>query len=114
MNTSFGGRAIAGVLALSVAVFAAGCSSSSTSGKGAESAESGKESVATGTTSTPTLEQARKAGTIAGAIEKEPNRSAEILAENGVSSESFEKLVIDIAKDSLLARAYEEAKAAAK
>ncbi len=111
MSTRIGGRALAGVLALGVLFLAAGCTGSSTS---AESGASAEVSVATGTTSTPTLEQARKAGTIAGAIEKEPNRSTEILAENGVSSESFEKLIIDIARDSVLTQAYEEAKAAAK
>jgi len=107
MSERTGGRALAAALALVIAVFVAGCSGSSTTSK------SGTESIATGTTSAPTVEQARKAGTIAGEIEKEPNRTTEILAEHGVNSESFEQLILDIAKDSLLTAAYEEARAEA-
>lgn len=107
MSTHTSGRALAVVLAFSLAVFVAGCGGSATTN------ESATESIATGTTSAPTVEQARKAGTIAGAIEKEPNRATEILAEHGVSAESLESLILDIAKDSTLTEAYEEAKAAA-
>lgn len=107
MSERAGGRALATALALIVAVFVASCSGSSTTSK------SGTESIATGTTSAPTVEQARKAGTVAGEIEKDPNRTTEILAEHGATSESFEQLILDIAKDSLLTAAYEEARAQA-
>lgn len=107
MSTHNSGRVLAVVLALSLAGFVAGCGGSSTA-KG-----SGTEPIATGATSAPTIEQARNAGAIAGAIEKEPGRATEILAEHGVSAETLESLIVDIAKDSTLAEAYAEAKAAA-
>lgn len=108
MKTRDWGRTVAGALALGVALLAAGCSSTATGG------DQTQEPVATGTTSSPTLEQARTAGTIAGEIEKEPNRAAEIFAAHGVTSESFESLIIEIAQDSLLTVAYEAGKVAAK
>jgi len=114
MNKHTRGSALAVVLALSLALLATGCAGSSPSGEGSsQSGEGGAESIATGTTSAPTLEQARKAGAISGAIEKEPGRVTEILAENGLSAESLESLILDIAKDPALAEAYEEARAAA-
>jgi hypothetical protein len=102
-----GGRARAGVLALLLAAFAAGCAGSSTT------SESATEPVATETAGAPTVEQARKAGTVARAIENDPGRAAEILAENGMTAEGLESMILEIAKDPALTDAYEEAKGGA-
>lgn len=107
MSTHTSARVLAVVLSLSLAVFVAGC------GGGPTAKGSGTEPIATGATTAPTIEQARNAGAIAGAIEKEPGRATEILAERGVSAEALESLIVDIAKDSTLTQVYEEAKAAA-
>jgi hypothetical protein len=100
-------RAGVSALALLLAVLAAGCAGSSTT------SESTPEPVATETTGAPTVEQARKAGTVARAIENEPGRAAEILAENGMTAEGLESLILEIAKDPVLTDTYEEAKGTA-
>jgi hypothetical protein len=100
-------RTIVGAGALIIAFVAAGCSSSSSNG------DASTESAATPATGAPTVEQAREAGTIARAIESEPNRMSEILAEHGMTAESLENLMFEIAKDPKLTEAYENAKGGA-
>jgi hypothetical protein len=97
-------RTIVGAGAFLVAIVATGCSSSSSTGDG--STESGRPPAA----GAPTIEQARKAGTIARAIENQPNRMSEILAEHGMTADSLETLMFEIAKDPKLTEAYEDAK----
>jgi hypothetical protein len=93
-----------GAVALLVAMVATGCSSSSSTGDGST------ESAAPPAAGAPTVEQAREAGTIARAIESEPNRMSEILAEHGMTAEGLENLMFEIAKDPKLTEAYEDAK----
>lgn len=100
-------RTIAGAWVFLIAIAAAGCSGSSSTGDGST------ESAATTATGTPTIEQAREAGTIARAIESEPNRMSEILAEHNMTSESLDSLMFEIAKDPKLSEAYEDAKGTA-
>ena len=97
-------RTIAGAWALLIAIVAAGCSGTSSNGGGTT------EEAATTVPGAPTVEQAREAGTIARAIESEPNRMSAILAEHGMTAEGFENLMFEIAKDPKLTEAYEEAK----
>lgn len=97
-------RTIAVSWALLIAIAAAGCSSSSSSGDGST------ESAATTPTGAPTVEQAIEAGTIARAIESEPNRMSEILAEHNMTAESLDSLMFEIAKNPKLSEAYENAK----
>ena len=99
-------RTIVGGCALLLAIVAAGCSGSSSNGGG--STES--PAPATTVSGAPTVEQAREAGAIARAIENEPNRMSAILAEHGMTAESLENLMFEIAKDPKLTEAYEEAK----
>lgn len=100
-------RTLVSAWALLIAIFLADCTSSSSTREGST------ESAATATTGAPTLEQARKAGAVARAIEAEPNRAAEILAEHGMTAEGLEALIIEIARDPKLTEAYEEAKGGA-
>ena len=100
-------RTILGASALLIAIIAAGCSGSSSNGHGST------ESAATTADGTPTVEPAREAGPIARAIESEPNRMSEILAEHGMTADSLENLMFEIAKDPKLTEAYENAKGGA-
>lgn len=100
------GRTFVGAMALLVAVFSAGCGGSSAT------QDASTETTPAETSGAPTVEQAREAGTIAKAIEKEPNRTAEILAEHGMTAESLEALLYQIARDPKLTEVYEEAKGA--
>ena len=97
-------RTIVRAGALIIAIVAAGCSRSSSNGNAST------ESVVTPATGAPTVEQAREAGTIARAIESEPGRVSEILAEHGMTAESLDNLIFEIAKDPKLTEAYEAAK----
>lgn len=97
---------IVGAGALLIAIVATGCSSSSSTG------DSSTESGAPPAAGAPTVEQAREAGTIARAIESEPSRMSEILAEHRMTAESLESLIFEIAKDPDLTEAYEDAKGA--
>jgi hypothetical protein len=99
-------RTIVGAGALIIGIVAAGCTSSSSNGDGST------ESAATPATGAPTVEQAREAGTIARTIESEPGRVSEILAEHGMTAESLDNLIFEIAKDPKLTEAYEDAKGA--
>jgi (p)ppGpp synthase/HD superfamily hydrolase len=67
-------------------------------------------SASTTTAATATLESARQAGQLAAAIEKEPARTAEILKEHGMTAESYQALLYDIAEDAALTNAYEAAR----
>ena len=96
---------LVGTVALLVAIVATGCSSSSSTGD-----SSTKSEVPPATGGAPTVEQAREAGTIARAIESEPSRTSEILSEHGMTAESLEHLMFEIAKDPKLTEAYEAAK----
>lgn len=96
-----------GVLAFFVAVIVAGCSGSSTTTN--ETTPEPASSETSGALAV-TVEQARKAGEISQALANEPARSAEILAEHGISAESLQNLMVEIAKDSLLTHAFEEGK----
>lgn len=97
---------LVGTVALLVAIVATGCSSSSSTG------DSSTESAAPPPAGTPTIAQAREAGIVARAIENEPNRMSEILAQHGMTAESLEALMFEIAKDPELTEAYEVAKRA--
>jgi hypothetical protein len=97
-------RTLMGAGALLAAIFVTSCTSSSSTREGST------ESAATATAAAPTVEQARMAGVVARAIEAEPNRTAEILAEHGMSAEGLEALIIEIARDPKLTEAYEEAR----
>lgn len=65
---------------------------------------SGAETVAA------TPETARRAGQLAAAIEAEPARLAELLAEQGWTADAFEALLVEIAADPGLTDAYEAAR----
>ena len=97
-------RAIVSAGALILAIIAAGCSSSSSNGDGST------ESAVMTATGAPTVEQAREAGTIARAIESDPGRASEILAKHGMTAESLDHMIFEIAKDPKLTEAYEDAK----
>jgi hypothetical protein len=97
-------RTIVGAGAFLLAIVAIGCSSSSSTGDGTT------ESAAPPASGAPTVEQAREAGTVARAIQDEPNRMSAILAEHGMTAESFENMIFEIAKDPKLTDAYEDAK----
>ena len=97
-------RTIVSAGALILAIVAAGCSSSSSNGDGST------ESAVSPATGAPTVEQAREAGTIARAIESDPGRASEILAKHGMTAESLDHLIFEIAKDPKLTEAYEDAK----
>ncbi|HET9252098.1 MAG TPA: hypothetical protein VFP58_08285 [Candidatus Eisenbacteria bacterium] len=94
-----------GAVALLLAIVATGCSSSSSTGDGSTQSEAPPAAGAA-----PTVEQAREAGAIARAIENEPNRMSEILSAHGMTAESLEDLMFEIAKDPKLTEAYEAAK----
>lgn len=59
---------------------------------------------------TPAMEKAREAGTIAAAIEKEPDRATAILSEHGMTQAQFEDLLYVIAQDPAQTEAYEAAR----
>ncbi len=111
MKTRGSGRARMGALTLLVAIFAAGCGGTSKTNESAKAPE--PIATATTTTSAPTVDQAREAGTVARAIENEPNRAAEILAQHGMTAEGLQSLILEIAKDPQLTDAYEQAKTGA-
>ena len=54
-----------------------------------------------------TPESAQRAGEIARAIDKEPDRAEAILQEHGLSVEELEALMFEIAEDPELSAAYE-------
>lgn len=96
-------------LVLLVAILAAGCAGTQSNGDGTGEQAATGAAAATGT---PTIEQARSAGAVARAIDADPSRTAEILAEHGLTAESLESLIFEIAKDPRLSEAYEEARSA--
>lgn len=100
-------RTVMGAWALLIAIFAAGCSGSSTTTR---EGTTDSAATATATATAPTVEQARKAGVVARAIEAEPNRAAEILTEHGMTAEGLEALIFEIAQDPQLTEAYEAAR----
>jgi len=107
MSTSAPARALAGTLLLLLPLLVSGCA-----GDASRTAGTPADSVATESAGAPTLEQAREAGAVAKAIEAEPGRLEEILAEHGMTAESLEALILEIAKDPELSEAYEAARAA--
>ena len=56
------------------------------------------------------LDRVRRAVLVAGEIEKEPERSAEILRANQLTEEDFDALMYDIASDPALSAAYQKAR----
>jgi hypothetical protein len=103
---------MAGAVVLVVAILAAGCTGSSSTGKSSGEQAATSTTGTAATTGAPTIEQAREAGAVARAIDAEPNRAAEILAEHGMTAQSLESLIFEIAKDPKLSEAYEEARGA--
>ena len=94
-----------GAVAMVLSIVATGCSRSSSTGDGSTQSEAPPAS-----SGVPSVEQAREAGAIARAIESEPNRMSEILSEHGMTAESLENLMFEIARDPKLSEAYEAAK----
>lgn len=107
MNALRHARALGGAFALLLPLLLAGCA-----GGSGPASDAPADSVATQAGGATTLEQAREAGAIAKAIEQEPARASEILAEHGMTAEGLEALIVEIAKDPQLSEAYEAARQA--
>lgn len=77
-------------------------------GEGESSYDTGSEtaSVETASALDPIVEKAVKIGR---AVEAEPNRADEILAEHGMTADELEELMIQIAADPEMSSQYDEA-----
>jgi hypothetical protein len=51
-----------------------------------------------------------KAATVANAVEKAPGTLAQVLADNGLTTQEYRSLIYRISADPALTRAYEEAR----
>lgn len=91
-------------LALALAVFASGCAKPASEDASMTADTTAQVAV------TPAIEKAREAGTMALAIEQEPDRTAAILAEHGMTQAEFEDLLYTIAQDPALTEEYEAAR----
>jgi type IV pilus biogenesis protein CpaD/CtpE len=92
-----------GALALVIALGLAGCAAAPSSDT--ESAPAAAEADA------PAMEMGPKALTIAREIEANPDQGEQILESHGMTAESFQALMVEIAEDPAMAEAYAAARA---
>ncbi len=98
-------------LALGLTLVASGCAQKAGEDSTVEKTSTTETVAATETpAAATTLEGARQAGAIAAEIAKEPARSVEILKAHGMTTESYQAVLYDIAADAALTDAYEDAR----